>query len=258
MIDALAAEWWKLRSVRSTFAVLGTVAAFALLCVVWSLYAAHYWDGLSQARRAMFRSAPPEQPLAIALPVCAVLLGALPVTSEYASGMIRTSLAAIPRRPVLFCAKAAVPGAAMFVAALASLAVGVVAGKAAAHGRPMRGFDASFPDHVPYLLAMAVTTGAITLMATGLAAVLRSTAGTITAGVAVLFVVPPVANLLPDPWGERVWAVLPGSLAGQMASPPGASSARDGLPPAASALLLVAYVVVALGVGARVFGRRDA
>ena len=54
MIDALAAEWWKLRSVRSTFAVLGTVAAFALLCVVWSLYAAHYWDGLSQARRAMF------------------------------------------------------------------------------------------------------------------------------------------------------------------------------------------------------------
>ena len=87
---------------------------------------------------------------------------------------------------------------------------------------------------------------------------LRSTAGTITAGVAVLFVVPPVANLLPDPWGERVWAVLPGSLAGQMASPPGASSARDGLPPAASALLLVAYVVVALGIGARVFGRRDA
>jgi hypothetical protein len=258
VIDALAAEWWKLRSVRSTFAVLGTVAVFVLLCVVWSLYAAHYWDGLSQARRATFESAPPEQPLAIALPVCAVLLGALPMTSEYASGMIRTSLAAVPRRPVLFCAKAAVPGAAMLVAALVGLTAGVVAGKAAANGRPMRGFDASFPEHVPYVLAMAVTTAAITLMTAGLAVVLRSTAGTITTGMAVLFVVPPVANLLPDPWGERVWAVLPESLAGQMASPPGASPARDGLSPTVSALLLAVYVLVALGVGARVFGRRDA
>jgi hypothetical protein len=258
VIDALAAEWWKLRSVRSTFAVLGTVAAFAALCVVWSLYAAHYWDGLPQARRATFDSAPPEQPLAIALPVCAVLLGALPMTSEYASGMIRTSLAAIPRRPVLFCAKAAVPAAVRFAVAAAGLAVGAVAGKAAAHGRPMRAFDAPLFDHVPYLVAMAVTTAAITLMTTGLAAVLRSTAGTVTAGLAVLFVVPPVANLLPDPWGERVWAVLPESLAGQMAEPPGASPARDGLPPVAAALLLAAYVAVALGVGARVFGRRDA
>ncbi|MBO2462758.1 ABC transporter permease subunit [Actinomadura violacea] len=258
MIDAMAAEWRKLRSVRSTFAVLGVVAAFALLCVAWSLYAAHYWDGLSQARRATFRSAPPEQPLSIALPVCAVLLGALPTTSEYASGMIRTSLAATPRHPILFSAKAAVPGIAMFVAALASLAVGVLAGKAAADGRPIRAFDAPFLDHVPYLLAMAVTTAALTLMTAGLAAVLRSTAGTITTGMAVLFVVPPVANLLPDPWSERVWSVLPSGLADQMARPPGASSARDGLPPAASALLLAAYVVVALGVGARVFARRDA
>jgi ABC-2 type transport system permease protein len=258
VIDALAAEWWKLRSVRSTFAVLGTVAAFALLCVVWSLYAAHYWDGLSQARRATFQSAPPEQPLAIALPVCAVLLGALPMTSEYASGMIRTSLAAVPRRTALFGAKAAVPGAAMFVAALVSLAAGILAGKAAADGRPMRSFDASFLDHVPYLLAMAVTTAAITLMTAGLAAVLRSTAGTITTGMAVLFVVPPTANLLPDPWNERIWAVLPESLGGRMASPPGVSSSRHGPSPVVSALLLVAYVVVALGVGARVFARRDA
>ncbi|GAA2124177.1 ABC transporter permease subunit [Actinomadura napierensis] len=258
MIDAMAAEWWKLRSVRSTFAVLGVIAAFAVLCVVWSLYAAHYWDGLSAARRATFEAAPPEQPLSIALPVCAVVLGALPLTSEYASGMIRTSLAAMPRRRTLFAAKAAVPGAAMLVAALVSLAAGVLAGRAAVDGRPLRAFDAPLADHVPYVLAMAAATAAITLITFGLAAVLRSTAGTITAGMAVLFVVPPVANFLPGPWDERIWSVLPSSLPGQIAAPPGASSSRDGLPPLASALLLAAYTAVALGVGARVFGKRDA
>ncbi|MDL4813943.1 ABC transporter permease subunit [Actinomadura opuntiae] len=258
MIDAVAAEWWKLRSVRSTFAVLATVAGFTLLCVVWSLYAAHYWDGLSEARRATFRSAPPEQPLSIALPVCAVVLGALPLTSEYASGMIRTSLAALPRRRTLFAAKAAVPCAAMLGAALVSLAVGVLAGKAVVDGRPIRAFDASLADHLPYVLATAAATAAITLIAFGLAAVLRSTAATITAGMAVLFVVPPIANLLPDPWAGRIWSVLPASLPGQIAAPPGASATRDGLPPLPSALLLMAYTAVALGAGARVFGKRDA
>jgi ABC-2 type transport system permease protein len=257
VIDVLAAEWWKLRSVRSTFAVFATVAAFVVLCVVWSLYAAHYWDGLSEARRASFESAPPEQPLSIALPVCAVVLGALPLTSEYASGMVRASLAAVPRRRVLFAAKASVVGGAMLAVALVSLAAGVLAGRAVAGDRALHSFDAPLLDHVPYVLAMSVTTAGVTLMTLGSAAVLRSTAGTITTGMAVLFVVPPVANLLPDPWGERVWSVLPVSLAGQIAAPPGGSSAGEGLPPVPSALLVVAYVGVALGVGGYVFARRD-
>ncbi len=47
-----------------------------------------------------------EQPLAVSLPVCAVVLGALALTAEYSSGMIRTTLAAVRAPGVLFMAKA--------------------------------------------------------------------------------------------------------------------------------------------------------
>src|SRR5689334_22310114 len=101
--------------------IIGTVAAFMLLCVLWSWYVAEYWDGLSAARRATAKAAPAEQPLAVSLPVCAVVLGALTLTSEYSCGMNRTSLAAMPRRLTLFTAKASVTAATMLAAALVSL-----------------------------------------------------------------------------------------------------------------------------------------
>ncbi|NKZ03381.1 hypothetical protein [Actinomadura latina] len=199
----VAAEWYKLRSVRSTGAVLGAVAGFMLLCVLWSWYVARYWDGLTDAQRATAETAPGEQPLAVSLPVCAVVLGALTLTSEYSTGMIRTTLAAMPRRGTLLMAKAGVAAAT-------------------------------------------------------LGAVLRSTAATITSGMAVLFVLPPLARLLPAPWDERIWSALPGALANQIAGPPGSSGGHGALPPPVAAGLLAAYAAVALGAGAYAFARRDA
>ncbi|WP_165975907.1 ABC transporter permease [Actinomadura rubrisoli] len=266
MIDAIAAEWYKLRTVRSTAYVLGTVAAFLLLCALWSWYAARYWDGLSAPRRAEFRSAPAEQPLTLALPVCAAVLGALTMTSEYATGMIRTSLAALPHRLRLFSAKALVAGTVMLAAGLVSGPAALLAGKAIVGGRPMRAFDAPVADHVPHLLVTGAVTAAVTLIALGLGAVLRSTAATITIAVALLFVSPMLAGLVPAPYGTRIWSVLPGSLADQIAAAPGtaagsAPGTADGhgaLPAPVAAALLVAYVAAALGAGAWSFLRRDA
>jgi ABC-2 type transport system permease protein len=258
VIDALAAEWYKLRTVRSTFAVLGTVAVFMLLCLLWSWYVARYWDGLSAARRATAKAAPAEQPLAVALPVCAVVLGALTFTSEYAHGMHRTTLAALPNRPVLFASKAGVAAAAMLAAALAALAAGAVAGDAIVGDRPVATFQGPAADVAVHLLWLGLTTAAITLIACGLGAVLRSTAGTITAGMAVLFVVPGLARLLPSPWDERIWSALPGSLSNQIAGAPGSSTDHGALSPAAAIAVLAAYAAVALGAGALSFTRRDA
>ncbi|MFD0687434.1 ABC transporter permease subunit [Actinomadura fibrosa] len=258
MTDAIAAEWCKLRSVRSTAYVLGTVAAFLLLCAWWSWYAGRYWDGLSAERREAYASAPPEQPLALALPICGAVLGALTVTSEYATGMIRTSLAALPRRPRLLAAKALVAGTVMLVAGLVSTTAALAAGKAVVGDRPLPAFERPFAEHVPHLLLMAVTAAAVTLICTGLGVVLRSTAATITAGAGVLFVLPTLATLLPAPWDERIWSVMPGNLADQIAPAPGVTVRHGVLPPAAASLLLVAYVAASLGAGAFVFSRRDA
>ncbi|WUI03852.1 ABC transporter permease [Spirillospora sp. NBC_00431] len=258
MIDAVAAEWYKLRSVRSTAAVLGTVAAFMVLCALWSWWVAHYWDGLSAARRATTRTAPAEQPLTLALPVCAVVLGALALTSEYATGMNRTSLAALPRRLPLFAAKAGVVGATMLAAAAVSLAAGSLAGRAIVGDRAVPAFQGPAADQAAHLLWLALATAAITLMTFGLGAVLRSTAATITIGLAVLLVLPGLARVLPDPWDERIWSLLPDALAGQIAAAPGSSGGYGVLPGPVAAGLMAVYVAVALGAGAFSFIRRDA
>ncbi|MGI5202258.1 ABC transporter permease subunit [Spirillospora sp. CA-108201] len=258
MIDALAAEWYKLRTIRSTFAVLGTVAAFMLLCVLWSWYVTRYWDGLPAAKKATAQAAPAEQPLAVALPVCAVVLGALTVTSEYAHGMVRTTLAVLPVRPALYAAKGSVAAATMLAASLAALAAGTAAGNAVVGDRPVAAFQGSAADVAVHLLWLGLTTAAITLIAFGLGAALRSTAATITVGMAVLFVAPGLAQLLPSPWDERISSALPGSLSNQIAGPPGSSTDHGVLAAPAAIALLVTYTAVVLGAGAFAFTRRDA
>lgn len=258
MIDALAAEWYKLRTIRSTFALLGTVVAFMLLCVLWSWYVTRYWDGLPAARKATATAAPAEQPLAVALPVCAVVMGALTVTSEYAHGMVRTTLSVLPNRLALYTAKGGVAAATVLAASLATLAAGTAAGNAIVGDRPMATFQGPVPDVAVHLLWLGLTTAAVTVIAFGLGAVLRSTAATITAGMAVLFVAPGLAQLLPSPWDERIWSALPGSLSNQIAGAPGSPTDHGVLAPSAAIVLLVAYAVVAFAVGALSFTRRDA
>lgn len=256
--DVVLAEWDKLRTVRSTGAVLGVVAGFTLLSWVWSWYVARYWDGLAAAQRETTAVAPPGQPLAVSLPVCAVVLGALAVTSEYSSGMIRTTLAAMPRRVTVFLAKAGVAAAAMCAAALVALAAASAAGRVIVGDRPVAAFQAPAAEVAVHLLWLGLTTAAITLISVGLGAVMRSTAAAVTSGMGMLFVLPALARLLPSPWDERIWSMLPGNLSNQIAGPPGSSGDHGVLPPAVAAAVLAAYAVAALGAGGYVFARRDA
>ncbi|MFV2175435.1 ABC transporter permease subunit [Actinomadura sp. LOL_016] len=255
---AVAAEWHKLRTVRSTAAIAAAIGGAVVLCVLWSLYAVQYWDGLSAAERAELGVAPPTQFLVVVLPVCGVVLGALSLTSEYATGMIRTSLTALPRRVPLLGAKALAAGGLVGAAGLVSLAAALLAGRAIAGGRPMPGFGGPLSEHAASVAAVAVTAAAITLMSLGLAALLRSTAATITIGMGLLFVAPPLVRLLPSPWDDRIWWLLPAGFPNQIAPVPGSAVSADGLSAPVAALLLVGYVVVVLGAGALVFARRDA
>ncbi|MFI0356763.1 ABC transporter permease [Actinomadura sp. 9N407] len=256
-MDVLASEWLKLRSVRSTAWILSVLAAFVLLCGLWSWYIASYWDGLTPERRATIQTAPAEQPLVLALPICAAVLGALAITAEYATGMIRGSLAAVPRRPALFAAKAVLVGGVTLVTGLACMTVAVAAGRLIVGDRAVPSFGAPVSEQVPHLLAMAASAAVIALVAYGAGAALRSTAATITAVVVLLMVLPSIANLLPAPWGERATSVLLTNLADQIAAAPGSSGEMGTLSPAGAIAMLAAYAVAALAAGAVTFVRRD-
>ena len=116
LIGTLRSEWTKIRSVRSTYWTCwpaghqcrdrrrdhGGVAA--------------HWSQTSPADRATFdATATSLAGLFFLGELVIVVLGALTITSEYSTGMIRTSLTSMPRRGVMYLAKAAVMAVVMLV-----------------------------------------------------------------------------------------------------------------------------------------------
>src|SRR6202522_482354 len=119
-------EWLKLRSVRSTAWIMLVFAAGMIGIAI--LVLGHFdWASMPAAERAGFD--PTNQGFAgLAIGQLAFgVLGALVITSEFGSGMIRATFAAVPRRGLLMVAKAAVRGAVTLVAGevLAFLSWGV-------------------------------------------------------------------------------------------------------------------------------------
>lgn len=102
--DALASEWTKIRSVRSTLWTLGVMILLMLAI------------GLGVAAIASASEAPMGEESALGfgffgmLPasICVITLGVLTIASEYGTGMIRTTLTACPTRARVLTAKAIV------------------------------------------------------------------------------------------------------------------------------------------------------
>ncbi|MGH3411151.1 MAG: hypothetical protein ACRDRJ_52925, partial [Streptosporangiaceae bacterium] len=112
LVQAVRMEWVKARTLRSTWwiAALTLAGTIGLAIVVLRYYPSH-WSHLSRADRARFD---PVNDGFTGLALAQLLMaafGVLAITSEYSGGMISSTLAAMPRRPVMLAAKAAVIGA---------------------------------------------------------------------------------------------------------------------------------------------------
>ncbi|MFC4004645.1 ABC transporter permease [Prauserella oleivorans] len=249
MNDVIASEWLKVRTVRSTLWLLAAMlVTLGFGCVV-AILMAESWDGAPPGAKSGFE---PADPSVVVLPFvmfCLAAFSGLNVTSEYGTGMIRTTLTTVPRRMRLFFGKAVVIGGAALATGLAFAfaalgAAGLIVGD---RPRPIAPWP-SVVDGIPDALAAAVTVTVVALVAYGLGTVIRSAAGTLVAMTGWMFVLPALALMLPAPWNVRVVEVLPLSLAPRLA----------GEAPVGAAVALAVYVVVALGAGAWTLSRRDA
>jgi len=207
--DAVRSEWTKFRSVRASFWSLLTAAVLGigLAALICGLRAARYhsdpgvrfdWNPVQYSVR----------PLEISQ-LAMIVLGVLVVTGEYSSGMIRTSLSAVPRRGRIMTAKMLVFGV---VALLASELIAFAAfglGQALIHGQAP---SASLGDH----LVLRVVIGAgLYLTVSGIlgcavALIFRQAAAAIAVIVGLIFILPLVANALPTSWSqpiEQYWPV---------------------------------------------------
>ena len=202
--DALHAEWTKLRTAPGTIGLL--IAAVALTVAVSAAAAA--------ATRCPAAGCG-EDPAKVSLTgvylgqVVVAVVAVLAISGEYSSGMIRTTLAAMPRRTTVLAAKAAlVTGltlAAGTLAVLGSLLAGRLIlpghGFTAAHGfAPLSLADG------PVLRAAAGSVlylALIALLSLGAATAVRDSAVAIGIVLGLLYLFPIVAGVVSDQYVQR-------------------------------------------------------
>ena len=251
--DVLACEWTKLRSLRSnrwTLAV-AAVVTLALTAVVAQAFAASPDGGKHAA--AMDRLATSFLAYAEYLVLPVTVLSVLVFTSEYASGLIRTTLTAVPQRPAVLAAKAAVTGTAALVVgevmafACFFLTQAILTGR---HG----GLSLAHPGAVRAVLAAGFVLAVCALVGVGAGAAIRHTAGAIAAAVTVVYLVAVLCLVLPAPWNLRLGRfTLPFAAYAEVSAHPPAGL----LSPWLSLLILIAWPAAALLAAAILLTRRD-
>jgi len=251
--DVLASEWTKLRSARSNYL---TLLIAAVVTIGATAIVAHTF--------AVTHGPPPPGPLTpltesflgyaeyTVLPVS--VLSVLVFTSEYGTGLIRTTFAAVPRRRAVLAAKAAVTGTAALLAGELLAFAAFFLTQAILSGRH-RGLSLAHPGVPGAVLAAGLVLAACALAGLGLGAIIRHTAGAIVATVAVIYLLAVLCALLPAPWNGRIGRfTLPLAAYQVVALHPAAGL----LSPALSLLVLLAWPAAILLVAAAAITRRDA
>jgi ABC-2 type transport system permease protein len=244
-------EWIKLRTLRSTWWTLAiTVAGAVAIAVAVGLNTKNAAGDLTN------------NALAGMIPglLFAGVLGVLVVTGEYTAGMIRATLAAIPRRPWVIAAKAAVFGAVALVLGEAATFISFFAGGAALrHGIPAPALSE------PGVLRAVVLSGAgfclIGLLGVGVGAIVRHTAAAVAALVGGVYILAQVAGFVTRTAAPYMPIIIVGNSL-STTKPETCGSHAAGCPHFLSAWaglgMLVLYAAVALAIGGWLLARRDA
>ncbi|MGW1514779.1 ABC transporter permease [Streptomyces sp. NPDC002394] len=244
----LRSEWHKLRTVRSTWITL--LASAALLLGVGILMGATYTsDGGDSDVDTVVLTLYGSQLGVIALAV----LGILVTAGEYATGMIRATLTAVPRRLPVLWAKATVYTATVFTISLLTALLTFLTAQIFLSDTDQA---ASLTDD-GVLTAVAGNAAGVTLLgliALGLGAALRSVPGAIGAFVGGVLIVPQILGMLPYEAMDTVVKYFPTQAAAALGS---ATPLQGTASPGAALLALLLWATAALAVPALLLEHRD-
>ena len=284
LAGTIRSEFTKLRSVRSTYWTIAAMvivsvgfAAIAGFAIANNLHNNPVNKAGMDATQASLGGFFELGQLIIAV------LGALTITSEYSTGMIRTSLTAMPRRGTVYAAKLLVFGAVTLVVSLITSFIAFFVGQAAMSGS---GVSASL-FHSVTIRANAVQNGpagnvtfsgtivispgtvltaiigtalfvtVVAMIAFGLGAIIRHTAGAITSAIGLMFVIPVIVQLLPNTWRWDIMRFFPDAAGRVLSVTVGPQNPHLWSAWPQFGVTLV-YAVVLLGIGAYLFRTRDA
>jgi hypothetical protein len=248
-------EWTKLRSVRSTrwsllVAVVSTIGLPALFAAVTS----SHWGSMSPHEQA------DRQPLDIALAgvnlsqLAIGVLGVLVITGEYSTGMIRASMTAVPKRLPVLWAKVAVYALVSFVLMLPSVLIAFYVSQAILSKHDVLQTSFSAPGVARTVIGGALYLTVIGAFTLGIGAITRSTAGGISAFAGIMFVIPPLMNVLPVRWNNAISPYLPSSAGRAVFS---LTHGSDTLAPWPGFALFCGYALATIAIAAVLLLRRD-
>jgi ABC-type transport system involved in multi-copper enzyme maturation permease subunit len=246
-------EWTKLRSVRST--IWSFAVAFVLTIALADLAAAvvvNHWPHMQAHDRADFHPIDVAQ-VGVQLAQLAIgVLGVLVITAEYSTGMIRASMSAVPRRLPVLAGKGIVFGLTTFALMLPASVIAFFSSQAILSDRHIQ-THITAPGVPRAVIGAALYLTVIGLFGLGLGAIVRNTAGGIALFAGIMFVIPPLMNVLPSSWNSAASPYLP-LQAGERIM---ALHQGNQLAPWTGFGVLCVYAAVALGIAAVLLRTRD-
>ncbi|GAA1809859.1 ABC transporter permease subunit [Planosporangium flavigriseum] len=255
---ALRSEWTKIRSVRSTMWSLLAMAGISIglmSLIAWATM--HRWARFEPREQAALLKQPLEIILVRPVFVCQLVvavLGVMVISSEYTTGMIRSTLQAQPRRLTVLAAKIAVFAVLMLVVGeLLSFAAFGVGKQIIAGHIPVSLSDFGVTRSV---IGAGLYLAVLGLFSLAFGAILRHTAGAITTVLGLILIVSNLTGLLPDSWGHHIHAWMP-TNAGQLILQPH-QLPDDLLSPWQGLGVFAGWTVLLLAVAAVLFKKRDA
>jgi ABC-2 type transport system permease protein len=247
-------EWLKFWSLRSSwYALLATVLAEIAFGALFSGVTANRWSQFPPAEKVDF------DPTGVSLrgyfiaQLVIGVLGVLVVSGEYSTGMIRSSMAAAPKRLPVIWAKAIVFTVIGFIAGEVASFVSFFVGQALLSSQHIQ-TTISEPGVLRAVFGTGLYLTGIGLFGVGLACIIRSTAGGIATLFGLILIVPELARALPDSWQQHIDKFLP-SNAGLSVTSVHVDPAMLG--PWTGFLVFCCYLAAALIIGAVVVLRRD-
>lgn len=248
-LGVMASEWLKFRSLRSTLLVLA--AAVIGMVAFGAIIAFNTRNPAGVDPEDLVASGPLQGYYLGQLLMGA--LGVLVVSGEYSSGMIRATMAAVPRRLPVLVAKAVVFTVVVGISMVAASIVAFLVAQAVLSGhRPT--FALTDASTMRVVVGTGIYLTLVGLIGSAMAWIVRSTPGALVATLAVILVLPILLELVFPSWGLYIAAFLP-TGAGQSFSTnlaqPHALSPWTGL------AVMVAWVVGGLALAAVALDRRD-
>jgi ABC-type transport system involved in multi-copper enzyme maturation permease subunit len=252
----LVSEFTKFRSLRSTvYTLLAAVVLTIGIGALFSAVTASQYHTFSPADQATFN--PVSTSLAgIAFAVVAFgVLGVLMMSGEYSTGMIRSSLTAVPRRLPVLWSKLAVFACAIFSVSLVASFISFFLGQALLSSHHL-GVSITAPGALRSVIGAALYVTVAGMIGVALATLFRNTAAGIATFAGVFFVIPPLVGLLPSSVSSHLTPYLPSNAGGVLWG--GAQGVTSALSPWTGFALLCGYGAVLIAAAAWRLRRADA